>query len=98
MKIKQCRIRLLHIPFVVVFKHSTKTRSDVDTVLVEVELESGEIGYGECLPRDYVTGETVESVKNSLLTKVFPTVTGVEFKTYQDALELIENFESVIPG
>jgi len=97
MKIKQCRIRLLHIPFVVVFKHSTKTRSDVDTVLVEVELESGEIGYGECLPRDYVTGETVESVKNSLLTKVFPTVTGVEFKTYEDALELIENFESVIP-
>lgn len=97
MKIKQCKIRLLHIPFVVVFKHSTKTRSDVDTVLVEVELESGEIGYGESLPREYVTGETVESVKNSLLEKVFPNVNGLEFSSYQDAIELLENFESIIP-
>ena len=70
MKIKHCRIRLLHIPFVVVFKHSTKTRSDVETVLVEVELDSGIIGYGESLPRDYVTGETIQSVKDSLLNKV----------------------------
>lgn len=97
MKIKQCRVRLLHIPFVVVFKHSTKSRSDVDTVLVEVELESGEIGYGECLPRDYVTGETVESVTNSLVNKVFPNVTGLELSDHLQAISFLENFEAQIP-
>jgi L-alanine-DL-glutamate epimerase-like enolase superfamily enzyme len=98
MKIKQCRLRLLHIPFVVVFKHSTKTRTDVETILVEVELESGIIGYGESLPRDYVTGETIDSVKNSLLNKVFPSVNGLEFSGVEDAIELLENFESIIPN
>lgn len=97
MKIKQCRIRLLHIPFMVAFKHSSKTRSDVDTILVELELESGVIGYGEALPRDYVTGETIDSVKNGLLNKVFPTVTGMAFPKLEDAITLLENFESIIP-
>lgn len=98
MKIKQCRLRLLHIPFVVVVKHSTKTRSDVETILVEVELESGVIGYGESLPREYVTGESIESVRDSLLNKVFPTVTGTEFSGIEDTIEFLENFESNIPN
>jgi L-alanine-DL-glutamate epimerase-like enolase superfamily enzyme len=98
MKIKQCRLRLLHIPFVVVFKHSTKSRSDVESILVEVELESGIIGYGESLPRDYVTGETIQSVKDSLLNKVFPIMTGIELSSYEDTIKLLEEFESVIPN
>jgi len=98
MKIKQCRLRLLHIPFVVVVKHSTKTRSDVETILVEVELESGIIGYGESLPREYVTGESIESVKDSLLNKVFPRVTGTELSGVEDTIEFLENFESNIPS
>ena len=98
MKIKQCRLRLLHIPFVVVVKHSTKTRSDVETILVEVELESGIIGYGESLPRDYVTGETIQSVKDSLLEKVFPRMNGFEFSGVEDVMTLLENFESIIPN
>ncbi|MFT6975405.1 MAG: L-alanine-DL-glutamate epimerase-like enolase superfamily enzyme, partial [Bermanella sp.] len=87
MKIKQCRLRVLDIPFVVVFKHSTKSRSNVENILVEVELESGIIGYGESLPRDYVTGETIQSVKESLLNKVFPIMTGIELSNFEDTIK-----------
>jgi L-alanine-DL-glutamate epimerase-like enolase superfamily enzyme len=82
----------------VVVKHSTQTRSDVETILVEVELESGVIGYGESLPREYVTGESIESVKDSLLNKVFPSVTGTEFSGIKDTINFLENFESNIPN
>ena len=97
MKISQCRLRILEIPFVVEFKHSTHTRSDVQTILVELELESGEIGYGEALPREYVTGESISSVKTSLLNKVFPAVKGQSFKDNNAVFDFLDSFENFIP-
>ena len=61
-------------------------------------MESGEIGYGEALPREYVTGESIESVKTSLLDKVFPTVKGYEFEDNQAVLEFLDNFETIVPN
>ncbi len=98
MKILHCRLRILEIPFVVEFKHSSHTRSDVETILVELEFENGVIGYGEALPREYVTGESIESVKNSLLEKVFPTVKNCSFKNKQDVFDYLDNFENTIQG
>lgn len=42
-------------------KHASHNRSTSNSVVVSVELDSGEFGYGEGVPREYVTGETIES-------------------------------------
>ncbi len=41
--------------------HASHTRTDTDNVVVRCKLSDGSTGYGEGVPRDYVTGETIES-------------------------------------
>src|ERR1700674_3565455 len=42
-------------------RHASHTRSATDNVLVRCLLEDGTEGFGEGVPREYVTGETIDS-------------------------------------
>jgi muconate cycloisomerase len=42
-------------------RHASHRRTETDNVVVRCLLDDGTEGYGEGVPRDYVTGETVES-------------------------------------
>ena len=92
MKIKSVRLIKTNIPFVLVFKHSSKSRSEVEALLVEIETEKGFKGYGETLPREYVTGESIESVEKNLKEYVLPQIKGQEFKTFDSLVDFLDNF------
>ncbi len=91
--IKSCKLRIINIPFIVVFKHFLKSRSEVESVIVEIQLDSGEIGYGEAVPRDYVTGETIKSVRANLLNTVFPKANGLQFRDSDEVISFLADFE-----
>ncbi len=40
--------------------HASHTRTDTDNIVVRCKLSDGSTGYGEGVPRDYVTGETID--------------------------------------
>jgi L-Ala-D/L-Glu epimerase / N-acetyl-D-glutamate racemase len=42
-------------------RHAAHTRTETDNLLVRCVLEDGTEGFGEGVPRDYVTGETITS-------------------------------------
>ncbi len=42
-------------------RHASFERSDSENLVVRVTLSDGLSGYGEGVPRSYVTGETLES-------------------------------------
>jgi L-Ala-D/L-Glu epimerase len=42
-------------------KHASHSRTETDNLVVSVQLSDGKIGYGEGVPREYVTGETIDS-------------------------------------
>jgi muconate cycloisomerase len=42
-------------------KHASHTRTETDNLVVVCTLSDGKIGYGEGVPREYVTGETIDS-------------------------------------
>jgi muconate cycloisomerase len=42
-------------------RHASHARRENDTLLVRAELDDGTVGWGEALPRPYVTGETIET-------------------------------------
>ena len=44
------------------FEHAAAKRNVAKNILVKLTYDTGEIGWGETLPRDYVTGETLETV------------------------------------
>ena len=43
-------------------KHASHSRTFTDNVIVRCETSRGVVGWGEGLPRSYVTGDTIESV------------------------------------
>ncbi len=66
MKISQLTIRNTQIPLRWDFSPSHTTTRMSNAIIVEVETESGIVGYGESCPRPYVTGETAISVWHDL--------------------------------
>ena len=67
MKIEKITIRKVRLPFSSDFSHSLKEGAFADNVVVEAFADGGEIrGYGESAPRPYVTGESTESVLQSI--------------------------------
>ncbi len=91
MKIKSCEAMQLNIPFKVAFKHSLAARKEVESVLFKVESTDGKVGYGECVPRDYVTGETVQTVLEHL-RQIAPQLEGKEFSDYQELYNWLKDF------
>jgi muconate cycloisomerase len=76
MRLVAATVYALRIPFVESFEHSASGRRWSDSVVVRVRDEIGTEGFGEGVPRPYVTGETVESVVEHLGRELWPRVAG----------------------
>lgn len=61
MRVRQLEFSSFPVPFRVVFRHASASRSRAENVIVAAYSDAGQVGYGEGCPRHYVTGETVES-------------------------------------
>jgi L-Ala-D/L-Glu epimerase / N-acetyl-D-glutamate racemase len=67
MEINEIKIHFVTLPFVGDFSHSLKNGDCSRNVIVEIIAEGGKvIGYGEGAPRSYVTGESQESIPESV--------------------------------
>lgn len=61
MRIVELTAFQVRIPLRKAIRHASHTRSSTDNVLVRCVLEDGTQGFGEGVPREYVTGETIDS-------------------------------------
>ncbi|MBQ18056.1 MAG: dipeptide epimerase [Planctomycetaceae bacterium] len=52
----------VRIPLKTTVRHASHTRRETDSIIVRCRLVDGTLGWGEGVPREYVTGETVASV------------------------------------
>lgn len=58
------------IPFRRPFGHSLKWREKTETIILCVQCDSGSTGWGEILPRAYLTGETIAGVLSRELPRL----------------------------
>lgn len=86
MRLVAAEVYALRIPFVEAFAHAAKDRSTSDAVVVKVVAEDGTVGYGEGLPRPYVTGETTEGMIAHLADALWPAVAGRELAPWSPDL------------
>ncbi|MHC4992454.1 MAG: dipeptide epimerase, partial [Planctomycetota bacterium] len=63
MKINDFEILTVDIPMRMSVEHALATRSVARNIIVAAHDEDGAIGWGESCPRDYVTGESLVSVR-----------------------------------
>ena len=54
------------VPFRRVFRHSSALRMHAENFIVRTSINNHIIGWGESCPRDYVTGESIESCRQFL--------------------------------
>ena len=67
MRVKELTAWQVRVPLKKPIQHASHTRTDTDNVIVRCVLDDGTEGFGEGVPRDYVTGETVDSALKLLL-------------------------------
>lgn len=70
------------------FEHATRKRALTDNIVCAITLDDGTVGFGEGVPRDYVTGETVEAALTALRGVTFPAAPPLT--TFQDALAYVD--------
>jgi muconate cycloisomerase len=71
------------------FEHAAAKRDLAEAVVVRAAFSDGGAGWGETLPRPYVTGETIESVVADLEAVVWPAVAGLDWADPRAALTAI---------
>jgi L-alanine-DL-glutamate epimerase-like enolase superfamily enzyme len=86
------------IPLKKTIRHASHARSDTDNIIVRCVLADGTTGYGEGVPRAYVTGETIAS-SLALLAKSDVPAQLEEVDDFTRAVALAEGLRLArIPG
>ncbi len=80
----------LSIPLRQTVVHAGSQRGFADPIVVGLELADGTVGYGETLPRTYITSETTESVMNDVQAVLAPAAKAIQAASFPEALEAVE--------
>lgn len=74
MVIKRLTAFAVRLPLRRTIRHASFSRTETDNLLIRCELDDGTIGWGEGVPRSYVTGETIDSALSLLQTLDWPSL------------------------
>lgn len=88
MRIDKIRIYDLRIPFCRDINHSLYKRSQTESIVVVVQDEMGNKGFGEGTPRYYVTGENLKTCSKSA-EAISHKLLGQKFDSFDDAITLL---------
>ncbi len=78
----QVEVFELKIPFNFTFRHALASRAESHNVLVRVTDTEGRTGWGESVPRSYVTDETPDSVRAAVDTEFAPDFVSNGFESF----------------
>lgn len=72
MRVVEMAVWQVRIPLRKAIRHASHSRTETDNIVVRVRLADGAMGHGEGVPREYVTGETIDSALALLKTSDLP--------------------------
>jgi L-alanine-DL-glutamate epimerase-like enolase superfamily enzyme len=87
MKIRRVVVRHVRVGLLTPFRTASLERTESDSVIVEVVPEAGGSGFGEGVPREYVTGETAKSCFDHLRSAA-AGLAGTSCASFAEAVEL----------
>lgn len=77
----ELELRQVVLPFRFSFTHAQASRRQNKSLIVRLTTETGVAGYGEILPRRYLTGETLAEVCQAVQEFFWPAVKELTFRT-----------------
>lgn len=93
MRISELSAYHVRIPLRKTIRHASHTRTATDSLVVRCRLDDGTEGWGEGLPRHYVTGEVIDDAFPLLRTANLKSTFGERFSDLGSAIELCEQFQ-----
>lgn len=87
MKIRSLETFKITLPFRFSFGHSLAARKESQNLLVKITLNNGVTGWGEGVPRDYVTGESVDTAEENVLLRYAPEIIGMSLDNPFDVMK-----------
>jgi muconate cycloisomerase len=89
MQLKKIHLYLLQIQLCMPIKHYLAERTHSENLVVKVVTDSGVVGFGEGIARQYVTGEVMESSLRFLQDHLIPRLNGFHPSGPPDLLEVL---------
>ncbi|MEX0586501.1 MAG: enolase C-terminal domain-like protein, partial [Pirellulales bacterium] len=96
MRIRQLTAFIVRLPLKRPFRHASATREESENVLVRCELADGTAGWGEGVPRSYVTGETPDSCLAQLAATPVADQFAADCSDWPTVLQLCESFAPTV--
>lgn len=90
MTVRPIELFHLRIPFKRKYKHSLAERAETSNLVVKINTSEGVTGWGETIPREYLTGETVESAARFIKERFPPNLPSPCFKSAQDVSDYLQ--------
>jgi muconate cycloisomerase len=98
MRVVELEARQVRVPLVRAVRHASHARSASDNLVVRCVLSDKSVGWGEGVPREYVTGETIDSALGLLARSDLPRQL-TPCHTFAQAVELAERLTlAPVPG
>jgi L-alanine-DL-glutamate epimerase-like enolase superfamily enzyme len=94
MRLKKIHLYLLQIELCMPIKHYLAERSHSENLVVKVVTDSGVVGFGEGIARQYVTGETTATSLTFLRDHLIPKINGFHWNDPEDLLEKLRELIS----
>ncbi len=74
------------------FAHNNATRDSAETLIVRIRARGGCDGYGQALPREYLTGESIDSAEADIRDRWWPAVRRMDIPGNADFRTLLAAF------
>lgn len=95
MRINELTAWHVRIPLKTTVRHASHTRQETDSIIVRCRLDDGNEGWGEGLPREYVTGETIGTALAQFEATDFTAQLGETFGSLEDVIDTCRRLELV---
>jgi muconate cycloisomerase len=90
MRIRNLTAHVVRLPLKRPFAHASATRDESENVLLQCELADGTVGWGEGVPRSYVTGETPDGCLEQLAATELGAQLSVDCSAWPAVVRLLE--------
>lgn len=91
-------VHAIDLPFRVKFEHAAASRRSSESLFVELRLDDGTTGWGESLPRVYVTGESRDAACELLVGSILPRLLGRAFESFDEVFAFLTACDGRAPS
>ena len=86
MKITDVKVYGVSIPLRKPFKTALRVVNVLETNIIEIGTDTGEIGFGEASPTAVITGDTRGSIREAIEEYIFPAIKGMDIEDIENIM------------